>query len=362
MKGADKMNMLIKLIEKYNGTLIRGDKSMKIFLKQHYTDYINDLRNAVDPNKIEGKDTKLVGSEMYDLVGNNLNKIKAEADQIIEILDLYESGKIIQASNKAFDLFDTLKEQFMIRYSGANPYITYYRIRQCNNKSELTSRSELFHIPLKLNYLAGPERYSVPGYPCLYLSSQWQLCWYECGKPKTFMCAEFDVPTEEKSNLKFIDFSGKPLIMCDNFKIWFLNTKKNEQEKIKVQKYMLKYFYTYPLRAACSVAVKHSEAKFIEEYIISQLLLLWVRNDEDFDGIRYESCKEDPEVKTMCGHNIVLVTKEFDEDGYDKKLRRTISVGDPLFVDIKTIKAINEHIEDPFSWNMSGINGKLKKI
>ena len=40
-----------------------------------------------------------------------------------------------------------------------------------------------------------------------------------------------------------------------------------------------------------------------------QLLLQWVINDEDIDGIRYESCKSSDKVKSLRGHNLVLVTK-----------------------------------------------------
>lgn len=42
MKGEDNMNALIKLVEKYNGTLKRDEKSMKDFLQQYYADYIKD--------------------------------------------------------------------------------------------------------------------------------------------------------------------------------------------------------------------------------------------------------------------------------------------------------------------------------
>ena len=73
--------------------------------------------------------------------------------------------------------------------------------------------------------------------------------------------------------------------------------------------------------------VEHPGGRFIEEYIMPQLLLQWVINDEDFDGIRYESCSESDEVKSFSGHNIVLVTKEFDADGYDIKLRDCIKIG-----------------------------------
>lgn len=102
---------------------------------------------------------------------------------------------------------------------------------------------------------------------------------------------------------------------------------------------MLNILYVYPLRAACSVIAEHPNAKYIEEYILPQLLLLWVRNENDFDGIRYLSCTDSCtdsclkytakycshfDVKTYGeSHNLVLVTKEFDKNGYDTKLPDT---------------------------------------
>lgn len=68
-----------------------------------------------------------------------------------------------------------------------------------------------------------------------------------------------------------------------------------------VRKYLLKYLCTYPLRSACSVVVEHPEGKFKEEYIVSLLLLQWVVNDTDFDGISYESCKDSYNVKSLWG-------------------------------------------------------------
>lgn len=79
------MNALIKLVEKYNGTLKRDEKSMKDFLQQYYADYIKDLRNAVNIDMSDDniEDMKFVGSEMYDMVRNNLDKIEDEANKIV---------------------------------------------------------------------------------------------------------------------------------------------------------------------------------------------------------------------------------------------------------------------------------------
>lgn len=118
--------------------------------------------------------------------------------------------------------------------------------------------------------------------------------------------------------MKFIDFSKKLMPLMHSFFSWFHNEKDSEQ----VRKYLLKYICTYPLRAACSIVVEHPGSRFIEEYIMPQLLLQWVLNDEDFDGIRYESCSPSDEVKSFGGHNIVLVTKNAADETLDEYLAR----------------------------------------
>ena len=111
------------------------------------------------------------------------------------------------------------------------------------------------------------------------------------------------------------------------FFCWF----NNEKDKDKVRNYLLKYLYTYPLRAACSVTVEYPEGRFKEEYIIPQLLLQWIRKDKDFYGVKYESSKFSDEVRGFGGYNLVLLTKDFDKDGYDKFLRNNVKISIPHF-------------------------------
>ena len=152
-----------------------------------------------------------------------------------------------------------------------------------------------------------------------------------------------------------------------SFFCWF----HNEEDVEQVRKYLLKYICTYPLRAACSIVVEHPGSRFVEEYTIPQLLLQWVLNDRDFDGIRYESCNSSDEVKCLGGHNLVLVTNNFDKDGYDVNLRANIKVGEPAVFDINSIN-INPNLkdclmgrdikEDPFLWGLEDSPNNFEKI
>lgn len=357
------MDKLLCLLNKYRCHLSRGDKSSVDFLRENYTEYIKDVKEALAP-----EDNPLVGIEMCKMVSNQIEAIEENASLLIEALKLYNKGEIVAASQKAFGAFENMKPQLLQRYSGAYRLETYYRIRAINDSNPFPlERKELFHIPFNKNYLVGTERYSMPGHPCLYLASQAELCWYECGKPQKFAISKFDIPQSENNYMKFIDFSEKLMPLMHSFVSWFQNIKDIDQ----VRKYFLKYICTYPLRAACSIAVEHPGSKFIEEYIIPQLLLQWVLNDKDFDGIRYESCSASDAVKILGGHNVVLVTNNFDKDGYDVNLRRNVKVGEPMIFDINTISIkpnlkdslIGRDIkEEPLLWDLENAPDNLETI
>lgn len=348
------MDSILELLGKYRCHLKRGNQSMADFLKEDFGKYISDLEKATDYNK-----NPLTTMEMCDLVNKYIPEVRKNAQRIVQVYNLYNEGKIVAASNKAFEVFDSMKPLLMQRYSGTpfNPY--YYRIRPVNSDEKKLDRKDLFHISNLNNYLVGTERYSMPGHPCLYLASQPELAWYECGKPERFYVAKFSIPQQENDYMKFVDFSKKLMPLMYSFQSWF----NNENEIDLVRNYLLKYLCTYPLRAACSVVVEHPDGKFKEEYILPQLLLQWVVNDTDLDGISYESCKESDYVKTIGGHNVVLVTKKFDVEGYDIRLRNIVKVGKPSYFDITSIDVNTDFIDNnSFYWGMEDISNEFEQI
>ena len=334
------MDKLLCILEKYNCHLKRGEKSSEEFLKENFEEYIKDLKAALKP-----EDNPLYGERMCEMISEQIKNIEQNSKMLIEVLELYNNGKIVPASQKAFEVFNNMKPILIKRYFGLFRYENYYRIRVINETNTFPlERKEMFHIPSHKNYLVGTERYSMPGHPCLYLASQSVLAYYECGKPEKFAISKFDIPQCEENYMKFIDFSEALLPLKYSFISWFIN----EKDKEKVRLYLLKHICIYPLRAACSLVAEHAGSKFVEEYIMPQLLLQWVVNDEDIAGIRYESCKSSDEVKRLGGHNLVLVTRHFDKEGYDEKLRANVKVGTPIFFD-KNNNKINPESEEALS-------------
>ena len=210
------MDKLLLLFEKYNCHLKRDGKNSIEFLKENFNEYIFDVKATLDPG-----DNQLVGTEMCRMVTEHIDVIERNANQLVRVLKLYNAGKIVAASQQAFEVFKSMNPQLMQRYSGAFRVESYYRIRAIDKNPFPLERKELFHIPHNKNYLVGTERYSMPGHPCLYLASQAELAWYECGKPEKFAVSRFDIPQKEDRYMRFIDFSEKCIPMMSNFFCWF---------------------------------------------------------------------------------------------------------------------------------------------
>lgn len=355
------MDALLELLPNYSCYLKRGEKSTADYLEEHFENYINDLRKAVSVI-----DNPLIGAEGCKMIESKIDEISDNASKIISILRKYSNDKIIEAKNDAMELFSKMKPHLIQRYSASYKKVVYYRIREYNYDFK-RERKELFHIPINKKHLVGTQRYSVPGYPCLYLASSPELAWLECKHPNNFAIAKFQVPQEENNYFKFIDFSENLTVLKNRLYSKLSNKKKDETNENCLNDitfyhaFLLNILYVYPLRAACSVIVEHPKTKFVEEYILPQLLLLWVQNDNDFDGIRYLSCTDSCtdsclkytakycshyDVKTYGeSHNLVLVTKEYDEEGYDIYLRENIEVDE-----LKIIYVNSFETSDPFYW------------
>lgn len=164
-------------------------------------------------------------------------------------------------------------------------------------------RSRVFHTPYNLRSKVSTNRYSIAGYPSLYLATSLELC---CNELKIVssdltIASRFTLEREiEYSNteIKVIELGLKPQD--------FVNENRNENTRRPIPREFLQnervcsaYLLWFPLIAACSYIRVNKNDPFAAEYIIPQLLMQWVRiegesnNYSEFDqlmGIRYFSC------------------------------------------------------------------------
>lgn len=185
---------------------------------------------------------------------------------------------------------------------------TLYRIRK--GSFDKTKDGEMFHIPFEKRHLVDSQRYSIPGYPILYLAGSLFTAWCEMEKPE--LCglsfAEFKFKNEER----FVDL-GYPYLSTA---IW--------------EWYSL--FVMYPLLIACMVRVKNPSAPFKPEYIMPQLMTKLVREyDGRFTGIAYMSNKlpESYPINSILSRNLAICTNNcLCIKGHDAELASRMQMKD----------------------------------
>ena len=133
-------------------------------------------------------------------------------------------------------------------------------------------KNEMYHIPFDKNYLVGNERFSITGFPTLYLSSSIYGCWEETGRGNLeYANVALFKNTQNIRLISLIAPSSKATVQNNNILLAF------------------------PLLLASSLEVVHPKEKFIPEYIVPQLLmecLIEYRNQNvttDILGIEYKS-------------------------------------------------------------------------
>lgn len=344
-----KDDRIYQVLLKYDFDLFRGKKSIAEYMAEHIAEYYAEIVSAT-----EGKNDFL-GAYFIALLKEELPIIKELSDEIPAILSAFDNGHIRDAYNRSALLFDNIEPYLLRRASWLGNGGNFYRIRsgdfrikdRANSKKQ---KAELFHIKKDLRNRIGAYRYSVAGYPCLYLASDRELAWFECGMPKQFSFCQLVITEEGEEALRLVDFSNRPVDLLSSISIWLLNAKrlnKAEEEKTVYYDYLVKYIVTYPLAAACSVKVKDRGNKYVEEYIFPQLFMSWIRERDDIDGVRYKSSLNSTLVQGMGAINVALPVKKFRKDGLDERLTAKIGVSDIGYLDVnKDFQKYQDALDD----------------
>lgn len=328
-----KGDSIYKVILNYNYDLFRGESDFPTYIEKHLYKYVSDLQLAISRNN------PFVGTKFVSMLEEKIPVIEKFCFQIVEVSKKYNLGLIKESYIKAFDLFDDMQSYFLSRYSWKESSGYFYRLRAgdfriLDPKESKRKKAELFHIKCNMKNLIGAYRYSISGFPCLYLASSEELAWFECGMPRQFSYCQMVIDEEGENALRLVDFSNRPIDLLSSIHNWLLNAKDDENEKEKIYQYFLNYIITYPLAATCSVKVKDRNNKFVEEYAMPQIFMQWIRESDNFDGVRYKSSLNSNLVQGMGAINIALPVKEFRSDGLGENLTSKILISDIGYLDV----------------------------
>ncbi len=232
-----------------------------------------------------------------------------------------------------------------------NDTLSLYRCRTVDDNSELL-RKDLFHVPYDSRTKINTCRYSIAGYPCLYLSTNLKLSYAEIGKERNgYQFSKFQLQRDEGIHgieIRLLELAVRPK---DYFEYNNNNIKKKKFDEIDLSKYDTMHYYLlwYPLIASCSFIRKKREDPFAEEYIIPQLLMQWLRRyskrENVLYGIRYFSCFS--RELSDNGFNYVFPVsgnKSEKNSNYCKILTEIFKLTTPYYIeDIKDIKKVKKH-------------------
>lgn len=183
------------------------------------------------------------------------NDIDIYIDGIKNILDLSYQG----LHSLAFNKFEELMSKYRLStFLEQNIFATklLYRMRITEDRTSV-SYKDMFHIPLNKRGLIKTQRYSAPGYPCLYLGTSINACWEELHRPLL-----------ESSMVSALKLTRT--VKCMDLSI------PKKQDMIEDQLKLERFLMAFPLILSCSTKVLNYSNTYKPEYIIPQLLMEYI--------------------------------------------------------------------------------------
>jgi hypothetical protein len=181
-----------------------------------------------------------------------------------------------------------------------------------------------FHIPFEVRHLVATQRYSIPGLPCLYLAGSLYTCWEEMGRPPLheLQCAALWVKSGK--TMKMLNLSNRPA------RLSLLVTPPGSVSP--EPNYISSHIVLWPLVFSSSIKVKHRNAPFKPEYVISQMVLQWVTQNHGFDGLAYFSThvRAVPQKHPLPACNVVVPAKNVTAAGRCERLCDIFKMTDPF--------------------------------
>lgn len=295
------------------------------FLKQNsISQYLNELykyREKIDSSKDELK---------------LLNRIHGFIGVLDRGLNNYLNGK----PHKFYESFSSSMNTLLnfnsnIITTVIDKKTDFYRIRKSDG--QLESAKDLFHIPFELRHFCATQRYSIPGFPSMYLGSSSKICLNELEINNSDLASSYISRVELNESISVIE-----ILTLEDFKNR-IDLADNFNSKIDL---LLKFIFLFPLYLSCTIKVKNI-GSFKPEYIVPQFLLEFVssRDEKDFKeenikihGIKFPSTKIKYDNEIAREYNLVLPIAESKNKGYCVLLKELLSLSKPVSLKDQLLK------------------------
>ena len=223
------------------------------------------------------------------------------------------------------DLASSIEALSSFYFTGMN-YIRYfrlneenivgYRIRELEGKRKKYKRQEMFHIPFEKRYMVSNQRFSITGYPCLYIGSSIYGCWKE-------------IKPEKEEKFSVIAIRNTQLVTTLDLRL----------RKVSAGPFNNKDFYRCIISWFCSYKEHKKDGVFKESYIFPQMMTaalvktykrLWSDTGISYAlyprGFIYSSSLSED----ITWHNYVFPVESDNEKGLCPILESLFSYTDPV--------------------------------
>lgn len=306
-----------------------------IFLNKGRTSYFAQLKILFQriSNYLQSTESKYFEPCIRDEICKNIYGFQVG---LLEVIEQYLNG----FPSKAYILFEEILEYYEIsKHLNSQAQIVipkntlFYRTQKqydaipeklINKFGFLNYKKpfDLFHPLFDKRYMVSTNRFSISGYPCLYLSKELGSSYSESFQDKDdsqFHCVGF----KNIRPLYFMDISGNNLFGKDKNTFEAI-LPKGKRGAIHDVSTFLNDLIFYQLVIASHTKINYQEGctgkkvYFKSEYIIPQLILQWIKkNSLSIDGIKYFSCTSHQRFPKLKFHyNFVLPVKNSLNNGY----------------------------------------------
>lgn len=308
------------------------------------TEFIDNVENLqkqfIDKIKqIDENDLKLFlpKSDKYLTKKMLLFRFERITSTLIEILDNYYKGfpdeaykglkKLFRNVSFISNLSDVYEGFFLIKDLSQFDEIDYYRLREIKrDETEVPFAKDLFHAPFERRGNVKTSRFSIPGFPCLYLGRSLEVCCLETMPKEYIFASRFEIIAKQTHtrplNLTIPETFTDSIYDMDN---------ENNYDAFC-------FLLTYPVIQICLFEIKKECANdnFKPEYIVPQLLLQYVRKEGFFNGILYTSTKVTDNKSDEMFQNLVLPVQQIHKVGYCSTLKKNVKVTQPISINNTT--------------------------
>jgi|GEM_PF-1875950 len=313
------LDLLAEILSKVNY------EQLNIVIKENFPPYVNkykfgNIKNITERylndfvNEIKKLDDNCFLELKKDII---LSKLDFQNNRILKAIDFFLAGELIEYYTLIYDTYFNSKTELKhIYYKTIPKHSPFYRLRE-NQPNKYFKYNEMFHIPFEEIRRTGNQRFSLSGFPSLYLGNSTYICWEELSRPSM-----------EKSNFSVFR-NERDVHMFDitpPFEVL------NERDLLR-----------FPLGIASSIKFTDSQFPFKSEYLIPQAIFYSLmrfnkldvkenKNIHKLDGIMYMSTLVSEELLFSDPNqmfNYVFPVSNILDDGFCTDLKGLFIISQP---------------------------------